>query len=114
MLFVFSPAFALEGLSVVGEAGKSVINENRAASVRDMKVGDPRHRHGGAIVSGAAPKEVRIRIQYRVPQVKPRLAAIAILGASHAIGPLGASSWSSWTPLGPPKGNHHDAPGASS
>ena len=59
MFFVFSPAFALEGLSVVGEASKSVIKENRAASVRDMKVGDPRHRHGGRTSAELRPKKYR-------------------------------------------------------
>ena len=87
MFFVLSPALALEGLSVVGEAGKSVINENRAASVRDMKVGDQWHRHGGRKSAELRPKEYGYQYDTECCDSEARLAAIAILVASHAIGP---------------------------
>ena len=60
MLFVFSPAFALDGLSQFGASGSAVMYEYRAASVRDMQVGDQRAQARGAIASGAAAQKVRI------------------------------------------------------
>ena len=71
MFLVLSPAFALEGLSGVGEAGKSVTKEYRAASVRAMKVGDPQHRPGGDRQRSCGPKRTDSNMQYNVHHHSP-------------------------------------------